>query len=35
MAGGLPHPVLWSTLLNVDTITIGGATVEFKHVFYT
>lgn len=35
MAGGLPHPVLWSTLLNVDTITIGGTTVEFKHVFYT
>lgn len=35
MAGGLPHPVLWSTLLDVDTITIGGATVEFKHVFYT
>lgn len=35
MAGGLPHPVLWSTLLHVDQVTIGGATVEFKHVFYT
>ncbi len=35
MAGGLPHPVLISTLLGVDEITIGGSTVEFKHVFYT
>ena len=35
MAGGLPHPVLWSTLIGVDEITIGGTAVEFKHVFYT
>lgn len=35
MAGGLPHPVLLSTFANMDYITIGGQTVEFKHVFYT
>lgn len=33
-AGGLPHPVLLSTLLGLDEITIGRA-MEFKHVFYT
>lgn len=35
MAGGLPHPVLWSTLVGLDHITINGAQVEFKHVFYS
>ncbi|GFM31939.1 F0F1 ATP synthase subunit A [Desulfovibrio subterraneus] len=35
MAGGLPHPVLWSTLTGMDYVTINGAHVEFKHVFYT
>ncbi len=35
MAGDLPHPVLISTLLGLDQITIGGKTIEFKHVFYT
>ncbi len=35
MASGLPHPVLISTFVDMDTITLGGQTVEFKHVFYT
>lgn len=35
MAGGLPHPVLISSICNMDQITIAGQTVEFKHVFYT
>lgn len=35
MAGGLPHPVLLSTLVGLDEITIMGRTMEFKHVFYT
>ncbi len=35
MAGGLPHPVLLSTLADMDYITIGGQVVEFKHVFFT
>ncbi|MDR2819562.1 MAG: F0F1 ATP synthase subunit A [Desulfovibrio sp.] len=35
MAGGLPHPVLISTFLGMDEITIGGRVVEFKHVFYS
>ncbi|MBQ9452337.1 MAG: F0F1 ATP synthase subunit A [Desulfovibrio sp.] len=35
MAGGLPHPVLLSTFLDMDTVTIAGQTVEFKHVFYS
>lgn len=35
MAGGLPHPVLLSTFMGMDTITIGGRVVEFKHVFYS
>ncbi|MGE4299721.1 MAG: F0F1 ATP synthase subunit A [Desulfovibrionaceae bacterium] len=35
MAGGLPHPVLWSTLVGLDKVHIGGHAVEFKHVFYT
>ncbi len=35
MAGGLPHPVLLSTALHLDEITIGGMPVEFKHVFYS
>lgn len=35
MAGSLPHPVLLSTILDMDAITIAGKTVEFKHVFFT
>ncbi len=35
MAGGLPHPVLLSTIFDMDYVTIGGQLVEFKHVFYT
>jgi F-type H+-transporting ATPase subunit a len=35
MAGGLPHPILLSTALRMDEMTIMGQTVEVKHVFYT
>ena len=35
MAGGLPHPVLLSTVANMDSMVIAGQVVEFKHVFYT
>ena len=35
MAGGLPHPVLLSTFVGLDEITIAGQVVEFKHVFYS
>ena len=35
MAGGLPHPVLLSTFMDMDTITIAGQAVEFKHVFFS
>ena len=35
MASGLEHPVLLSTFAHMDTITFGGQTVEFKHVFFT
>jgi F-type H+-transporting ATPase subunit a len=35
MAGGLPHPVLISTFLDMDHVTIAGQVVEFKHVFYS
>lgn len=35
MAGGLPHPLLLSTVMDMNTVTIGGTQVEFKHVFYT
>ncbi len=35
MAGGLPHPVLLSTICNMDQITIGGQVVDFKHVFFS
>lgn len=35
MAGGLPHPVLLSTMFKMDEITIAGQAVEFKHVFFT
>lgn len=33
--GGLPHPVLITTLLGVDEVTILGQTMEFKHVVFT
>ncbi len=32
---GLAHPVLISTICNMDTIEIGGKTIEFQHVFYS
>ncbi len=32
---GLAHPVLISTLCDMDTIEIGGKVIEFQHVFYT
>jgi len=35
MAGGLPHPILLSTIFDMDYVTIGGQLVEFKHVFFT
>ena len=35
MAQGLPHPILFSTLADMDYVTIAGHQVEFKHVFYT
>ncbi len=35
MSAGLPHPVLISTALGMDQITIAGETVGFMHVFYT
>ncbi|SDF16203.1 F0F1 ATP synthase subunit A [Desulfovibrio legallii] len=35
MAGGLPHPVLLSTFVGLDNVTLGGQVVEFKHVFYS
>ena len=33
--GNLPHPVLLSSIFGLDTITIAGQVVEFKHVFYS
>lgn len=35
MAGNLPHPVLISTALGLDEVTIAGNTMEFKHVAFT
>ncbi|WP_296304981.1 F0F1 ATP synthase subunit A [uncultured Desulfovibrio sp.] len=35
MAGGLPHPVLLSTFLDMDEVVINGQAVEFKHVFFS
>ena len=35
MASALPEPVLVSTFLGLDEITIGGQVVEFKHVFFS
>ncbi len=35
MAGSLPEPVLLSTFLGMDEITINGQTLVFKHVFYS
>ena len=35
MAASLPHPILISTALGLDEITILGNTVEFKHVVFT
>lgn len=35
MAGALPEPVLLSTALGLDEITISGQLIEFKHVFFS
>lgn len=35
MAGSLPEPVLLSTFLGMDEITIGDQVIVFKHVFYS
>lgn len=35
MAGGLPEPLLFAKLVNLDTVTIAGQHVHFSHVFYT
>ena len=35
MAGGLPHPILLSTALHMDEMTLMGRSIEVKHVFYT
>lgn len=35
MAGNLPEPVLLSTFLGMDEITIAGSVIPFKHVFYS
>ena len=35
MAGALPEPVLLSTFLGMDEITIAGKTIGFKHVFFS
>ena len=32
---GLAHPVLLSTFVGMDSITIGGQEVVFSHVFYS
>lgn len=32
---GLAHPVLISTICDMDTIEIGGKVIEFQHVFYS
>lgn len=34
MSGGLPHPVLLSTIFGLDEVTIGRV-MEFQHVFFT
>lgn len=35
MAQSLPEPVLLSTFLHLDEVTIAGQVVPFKHVFYS
>ena len=35
MAGGLPHPILLSSALNMDEMVFMGQVLEIKHVFYT
>ena len=35
MAAGLPEPLLLSTVLHLDEVTIGGQSVDFKYVFFT
>ena len=34
-SGGLAHPLLFSTVLNLDTVTVGGMTIDTKYVFFT
>jgi F-type H+-transporting ATPase subunit a len=35
MAAELPHPLLLSTVAHMDELTIGGAAVDFRYVFFT
>lgn len=35
MAGSLPEPILLSEVFHLDTVTIAGQTMEFRHIFYT
>ena len=35
MAGGLPEPILLSELVHLDSVTLAGQHLEFRHVFYT
>jgi F-type H+-transporting ATPase subunit a len=35
MSAALPHPVLISSALGMDRVSIDGVPVEFMHVFYT
>ncbi len=34
-AAGLPEPLLLSTVFNMDHLSIGGSSVDFKYVFFT
>ena len=34
-SGGLAHPLLLSTIFHMDTITVGGMTIDTKYVFFT
>lgn len=34
MAAGVPHPFLFSTVFNMDYLTIGGESVKFTYVFF-
>ena len=34
-ASGLAHPLLFSTVLHMDQISVGGMTIDTKYVFFT